>query len=364
MKFITIQKQQLQPKVVNIKSSAFYDSELNEVMETVDIQTLKEALRIPVQTINITVGKYITEVLLQTITPAYLRGSQITINGITFKPCTSNPQYFYSWTEKVPSSLPQHLKDAFKSFKLRDNLYQELVEWNQSRIKLAEEHSKFKWTFAEEFYKDIYKTFEHLRVQSPNKKTFFEANAELDFATWCPQAKPLTEAEQRNIDIINQQRYAQAFGLQSTEVQYSYRHRTTKHGTTEEITLVSDSDMENARTSASFMKHTNQQREGYTNNEGFEVFSWLNNSKSTITSHTKERENIQAIKWILNLPKETQEELLLPGWHFCPICNKLYHESEGCYTLDRNGNEITHVEEISFVPYNENHTDENEDCDD
>ena len=223
MKFITIQKQQLQPKVVNIKSSAFYDTELNEVMETVDIQTLKEALRIPVQTINITVSKYITEVLLQTITPAYLRGSQITINGIPFKPCTSNPQYFYSWTEKVPSSLPQHLKDAFKTFKLRDNLYQELVEWNQSRIKLAEKHSKFKWTFAEEFYKDIYKTFRHLRVQSPNKKTFFEANAELDFATWCPQAEPLTEAEQRNIDIINQQRYAQAFGLQSTEIQFSYR---------------------------------------------------------------------------------------------------------------------------------------------
>lgn len=364
MKFITIQKQELASKTINIKSNAFYDTDHQEVVETVDIQALQEALRIPPQAINITSKKYLTEVLLKTITPAYLRGSNITINNIPFKPCTSNPQYFYTWTTSVPSKLPQHLKEAYRSYQLRGDLYNELLAWNQKRIELAKEASKFKWHFAEQFYKDIYKTFHKtLRVQSPNKKTFFEATAELDFANWCPQAQPLTEAEERNLHIINTQNYNRAFGLQSTEIQFSYRHRTTKHGTTEEITLVSDADIHGAITSDAYMKHTNQQREGYVNDEGFEVFTWLNKSKTTVSSHTKERENILSIKWILSLPKNQQEELLLPGWHFCPVCNKLYHETEGCYTFDRNGNEIIHIEPVTFLSYNENHSEEDEDND-
>lgn len=364
MKFITIQKQALQPKVVNVHSKAAYIPEFMEVAETVDIQALKEALRIPVETINITTGRYLTEILLQTITPSYLRGSQITINGVAFTPCKVNPQYFYSWTDKIPSSLPQHLKDAYRNFSLRDNLYSELVTWNQSRIKLAEEHSKFKWSFAEEFYKDIFKALRNIQVQSPNKKTFFEANAELDFANWCPKATPLTEAEQRNIDIIDSLNYSRAFGLQSTEIEYSYKHRTTQHGTTEEITIISDSDIDNAKQSSAYMKHIGVEREGYTDDTGFTVYTWLSTSKSTTTSHVKERENIQAIKWILALPKETQEELLLPGWHFCPICNKLYHESKGCYGMNKDGTEVVHVEELTMLPYNENHDVEEDECND
>lgn len=360
MKFITIQKQQLEPKTINVKSTAYFDRDFNEVLETVNIENLKEILRIPPQNINITVGKYITEILLRTITPCYLRGSKIKINNIEFKPCKNNPQYFYSWIDKIPSSLPQHLKDAYKSFKLRDNLYQELVEWNQQRIQLAEKHSRFKWNFVEDFYKDIFKTFQNIRVQSPNKKTFFEATAELNFDNWCPKTQALSEAEQRNIDIIEQQHYARAFGLQITELQYSFRHRTTKHGTTEEITLVSDADINSATTSNSYSKHINQQQEGYVDDEGFKVFSWLTTTKLRATSHTKERENIKTIKWILNLPKSEQETFLLPGWHFCPVCNKLYYENEGCSTIDRNGNEIIHVEAVDFVPYNENHSDEEE----
>lgn len=365
MKFITIQKQDLQNNLVSIKSEASFDSELNQIIETVDIANLRDILRLPPKKIVITVNRCITEVLLQAITPSYLRGSQIVINNVAFEPCKSNPQYFYKWVEQIPSTLPQHLKDAYRAFKLRDELYQELVEWNQSRIRLAEEHSKFKWSFAETFYKEVFKTFHNTRVrtgnpkkpyctmvvQSPNQKTFYEAVAELAFESYCPQAKALSSDEQRNIDIINTQRYAQAFGLQDTTIDYAFRHRTTKHGTTDEITVVSGYDIENAITSDSYMRHTNQQREGYIGEDGFETFIWLSKSRNTVSSHVKERENIQTIKWILSLDKDTQKEFLAPGWHFCPICNKLYHENTGCYGKDKFGNEVVHVDEITFVPY-------------
>jgi hypothetical protein len=98
MKFILIQKQPLTNQNVKVTTKAFFDSEFNEVLETVDIDTLRETIKCPPQSISIEVrGRYLTEILIKTITPAYLRGSKITVNGVEFPSCQRNPQYFYQW---------------------------------------------------------------------------------------------------------------------------------------------------------------------------------------------------------------------------------------------------------------------------
>lgn len=353
MKFVLIKKQGLNPNIVKITTKAFFDRDYEEILETVDIDALKDAIKVPVQEIDIEVkGKYLTEVLIKAITPAYLRGTQIVVNGIKFPICKSNPQYFYIWQDKVPASLPEHLKEAFYSYKLRGDLYQELVAWNQSRIALATEKSKFKWSFAEDFYKELFKQLKPfgIRVCSPNKKTFYEAMAELDVEAYLKPQNPLTQEEQDFLFQADVNNYIRAFGLQDTSFRIGTHHRTTKHGTTEEPCIISSYDIEMAVTAQSFNRKDNREIEGYVDDEGFEVKSWNSASSSIVVSHQRERENIETLKWFLSLDKETQKEFLLPGWRFCPVCGKLYHELDGCYDGD-----ICHVKEIEVVPYNENH---------
>ena len=356
MKFILIQKQPLTNQNVKVTTKAFFDNEFNDVLETVDIDTLRETIKYPPQSISIEVrGHYLTEILIKTITPAYLRGSKITVNGVEFPTCQRNPQYFYQWQEKIPSTLPEHLKEAYKNFKLRGSLYQELVEWNQSRIAKATEASKFKWALAEDFYKQLYKSLtpQHIKVQSPNKKTFYEATAELDIENILKPQASLTDEEQFFLTEASVKNYIRAFGLQDTSVVIGTHHRTTPHGTTDEPILVSSQDIEASITASSFRRKDDRELEGYIDDNGFEVKQWNSSSSTVVDCPSKHRENIETLKWFLSQSKEVQEEFLMPGWHFCPVCGKLYHENEGCYDGD-----VCHIPEVEFVPYNENHGDE------
>lgn len=357
MKFVVIKKQGLTQNKVSVVSKAFFDKDFNEVLETVDISTLKDAIKLPPESIDITVkGRYLTEILIKTITPAYLRGTQIIVNGIKFPVCKSNPQYFYQWQDRVPSSLPEHLKQAYYSYKLRGELYQELVTWNQSRIAKATEASKFRWSLAEQFYKDLFKQLSStgIRVLSPNKKTFYEATAELDVEAYLQPQEALSKEESDFLFRADINNYIRAFGLQDTTFQIGVHHRTTPHGTTEEPCIISAYDIEMAVTAQSFNHKDGREVEGYINDDGFEVKSWNSASSSLVVSHQRERENIETLKFFLSLDRPTQEEFLMPGWHFCPVCGRLYNELDGCED---------HVEPIDFVPYNENHSDEDEDCD-
>lgn len=358
MKFVLIKKQGLNPNTIKITTKAFFDRDYEEIVETVDIDALKDTIKIPVQELDIDVkGKYLTEALIKAITPAYLRGTQIVINGIEFPICKANPQYFYIWQDKVPTSLPEHLKKAFYSYNLRGDLYQELVEWNQSRVTLATEKSKFKWGLAEEFYKELFKQLKPfgIKVCSPNKKTFYEATAELDIEAYLKPQAPLTKDEQDFLYMAEANQYIKAFGLQDTSFRIGIHHRTTKHGTTEEPCLVSEYDIEMAVSAQSFNRKDKREIEGFVDDEGFEVKSWNSTASSVVVSHQRERENIETLKWFLSLDKKTQEEFLLPGWKFCPVCGKLYHELDGCYS----GN-TCHVKEIEIIPYNENHDNDDE----
>lgn len=359
MKFILIQKQPLTNQNVKVTSKAFFDTDYNEVLETVNIDALRDTIKCPPQSINIEVkGRYLTEILIKTITPAYLRGTKITVNGIEFPVCSRNPQYFYQWQERIPSSLPEHLKEAYKSFRLRGNLYQELVEWNQSRIARATEASKFKWFLAEDFYKQLFKalTPAHIKVLSPNKKTFYEAMAELDVENVLRPQSALTDEEQSYLNFAEVNNYIRAFGLQDTSVMLGTHHRTTPHGTTDEPILISGYDIQQAVTASSFNRKDGRDLEGYIDDDGFEVKSWNSSHSYNVTLPAKQRENIETLKWFLSQPKDIQTEFLMPGWHFCPECGRLYHENEGCYDGD-----ICHIPEVEFVPYNENHSDEEDD---
>jgi hypothetical protein len=310
MKFVLIKKQQLEQTVVTITTNAHYDLNSQEVIETVDFGALTNALRIPPEHIVVYVkGNYLTEGLIKAITPCYLRGSLITINGIDFPRCTCNPQYFYVWQEKVPASLPAYLKDAYYNFKLRGELYNDLTAWNQARIAKANSYSKFKWSVAEDFYKTLYKTFlGKLKVLSPNKKTFFEATAELDVENWVKPSAPLSVEEQAFLNEYTANQYAKALGLQDVTIQLSTRHRITEHGVTDEPIVTCKQDIANGLVAGFFRNKTKS---------GDKLSSWNSTSSTYVVSHTKERENIETLRWYLSLPRETLEELLLPGWHFC-----------------------------------------------
>lgn len=354
MKFILIQKQPLTNQNVKVTSKAFFDTDYNEVLETVNIDALRDTIKCPPQSINIEVkGRYLTEILIKTITPAYLRGTKITVNGIEFPICSRNPQYFYQWQDRVPSSLPEHLKNAYRNYNLREALYQELVEWNQSRIARATEASKFKWFLAEDFYKQLFKSLPNIKVLSPNKKTFYEAMAELDIESILRPQSALTDEEQSYLNFAEVNNYIRAFGLQNTSVMLGTHHRTTPHGTTDEPILISAYDIQQAVTASSFNRKDGRELEGYVDDDGFEVKSWNSSHSAIVTLPAKQRENIETLKWFLSQPKDIQTEFLMPGWHFCPECGRLYHENEGCYDGD-----VCHVPEIEFVPYNENHSDE------
>ena len=59
MKFILIKKQGLNPNIVKITTKAFFDRDYEEILETVDIDALKDAIKVPVQEIDIEVkGKF------------------------------------------------------------------------------------------------------------------------------------------------------------------------------------------------------------------------------------------------------------------------------------------------------------------
>ena len=177
---------------------------------------------------------------------------------------------------------------------------------------------------------------------SPNKKTFFEATAELDVENWIKPSAPLSVKEEAFLNEYTANQYAKALGLQNTTIQLSSRHRITEHGVTDEPIVTCKQDIANGLVAGFFRNKTKS---------GDKLSSWNSTSSTYVVSHTKERENIETLRWYLSLPRETLEELLLPGWHFCPECGKLYHENEGC--LDNSNG--YHVEPIEFVPYNENH---------
>ena len=353
MKFVLITKQPLTDDVINVTSQAFFDQETDSVLETVNINVLKDFIKEPPKAINITlkpVSKkaklYFTEVLIRTITPAYLRGTVITVNGHTFEQCTRNPQYLYTWQDRIPSSLPSHLKQAYYDYKLRGKLYDELVAWNQSRISLAQNRSKFKWVLAEKFYKDLHKALavKGIKVQSPNQKTIFEYMAEKYLEDVTKPQAPLTLEESSYLNMANANNYIRAFGLQDCDVMVNTRHRKTAHGITEEPYLTNLHELEQTSTARFFnRKHA----------EDTPKTVWNSSTAFTITCPSKQRENIESLKWFLSQPQDIQELFLMPGWHFCPECGKLYHENDGCYE-----NDYCHVREITFVPYNENHDEE------
>ena len=341
MRFVILKKQLLANTHTTVTTTAHFDSFLNEVVETVPMDQVFDALKVPPKYLTINVkGKYLTEVLLRAITPCYLRGTEVIVNGIHFPVCTSNPQYLYIWQDQVPAKLPQHLKDAFYNYRLRGSLYNELVAWNQSRIQLATNKSKFKWELAENFYKSLFKTFYgKIKVLSPNKKTFFESTAELDLENWIPNANPLTQEEQTYLAWAETHQYLKALGLPDCSFQIGSQHRITSHGVTNEPILINKSDINAVLTASVFKKKVQS---------GDKSSVWKASSSRFVTSVAKQSENIQMLKWYLSLPTEELESLLLPGWHVCPECGSLYNEHEGCCS----------IEPIKFIPYNENHEEE------
>lgn len=159
----------------------------------------------------------------------------------------------------------------------------------------------------------------NFKVFSPNRKTFFEATAELAFDKDCSMYR--LKQGLRNLDAYEIQflrTYAPAYGVEIPTFKWRINSRKTEHGYTEEPEVCLASMTSNDWATVSY----DQRRE---NNLPYFV-------RQNLTVHECEnnkllRDAYFQLTWIM---KHLKDEGLMPGWKRCPKCHEIYREHEGC----------------------------------
>ena len=161
-----------------------------------------------------------------------------------------------------------------------------------------------------------------MKVFSPNKKTYFEATAELDFDRDVEEVRLQQGLRPLYADELGfLQKYARAYGVEIPKFQWKVNTRKTDHGYTEEPERVIG---------------------GMSNSDWAKViYDFRNASKGEILprnirqnltvreceSDRLLREAYFQLKWIMRNLKDSG---LMPGYKRCPECHEIYRESDGC----------------------------------
>jgi hypothetical protein len=189
------------------------------------------------------------------------------------------------------------------------------------RIDLCREYNKGDYTFAEQWLKELMKdTIIHgIKMYSPNKKTYYEAIAEVEFDKACDLyrlKKGLRGLNQEELMFLH--KFAPAYGIDIPTFKFKINSRKTDHGYTQEPEVAYSSmstydwsrvifDPRNDNNLPSFVRQGLNIRE-------------CENEKLL-------REAYFNLRWIM---KHLKDNGLMPGWKRCPHCHKLYKESQGC----------------------------------
>jgi hypothetical protein len=291
--------------------------------------------------VNFTV---IPEELLNRLTNQYLHGTKIYYirNRVVkvYQTKHAKPFYSYTWkpldlTAPVPKSLAEFTfryngkittyLDAIKTLTttryLPNEIWNALDTYSRAQIEKCREYNRGDYSLAEAWYKEFLKDgLNHgFKVFSPNKKTYFEAIAEIDFSKDCRMYQ-LKQGLRKlnNAELTFLRQYAPAYGVEIPTFKWKYNSRKTDHGYTEEpevcLTGMSSNDWvtvaydpRNANNLPSFVRQNL-------------VIHECENDKLL-------RDAYFQLTWII---KNLKDEGLMPGWKRCPVCHELYREHEGC----------------------------------
>lgn len=291
----------------------------------------------------------IPEQLLNRLTNQYLHGAQIEFTTPSRKFSkvyvvrNARPFFSYKWepldlSKPIPKSLAQFefkfngkmttylnaIKTLTSTRYLPNDIWVALDEYSKQQIDKCREYNKGEYSFAEDWFKELMKDCmqSNVKVFSPNKKTYYEAIAELDFERDCASAqladglRPLTEDE-----LLFLKRYASAYGVEVPTFQWKINSRKTDHGYTQEperiVGGMSNTDWSrviwdgrNAHKGNMLPKFV---RQGLTVRE-------YDNAKLL-------RDAYFQLQWII---KHLKDNGLMPGYKRCPKCHEIYKESDGC----------------------------------
>lgn len=188
----------------------------------------------------------------------------------------------------------------------------------QRRIEQCQAFNRGNYAAAERWYKRLMYDYMLMgrKVFSPNKKTWYEVTAEVDFARnvrnlQIPVEECITEDQ-----LLWLQHYAPAYGIEIPKFTYRINSRKTDHGWTEEpemcVTPMTDAEVQTC------------------------IYDYRNDNLPANVRKGLWKRSMDCPKFIkeaydsLKYLMQFGEEFLMPEWHICPICGDVYHEERGC----------------------------------
>jgi len=282
--------------------------------------------------------------LLSKLTHQYLHGANIILVNKKlkleqpYKLSKPNKFYAYSW---VPLDLTAPISRQLAEFKfvykgkrttylnaiktlnstrfLPNEIWNALDVYSRERIDKCRQLNKGNYELAEEWFKQLTKDglVYGFKVFSPNKKTYYEAMAEINFEksfeVLPDGCRPLTE-EELNFLKVNAPKY----GIEIQAFTWRINTRKTDHGYTAEperiYTMLSDGDYNRA-----YYDPRNNNNLPKNQRAGLTIKSYENQKLL--------REAYFELLWIM---KNLGNAGLDTNYHRCPKCHKVYNEYEGC----------------------------------
>lgn len=309
---------------------------------------------------HITIKNFVSipEALLNRLTNQYLHGAEIEFVtpsrsfDKTYQVRRSRPFYTYKWTPyDLSMPMPRSLAEFKIKFQGKETTYLDAVKtltsvryipnelwlaldaYSKAQIAKCRDYNRGDYDYAEQWFKELMKDCMHnnLKMFSPNKKTYFEAMAEIRFEKECEDTqlekglRPLN-----NYELAFLRYYAPAYGVEIPKFQWRINTRKTEHGYTEEPERVTGG-MSTEDWNRVIFDPRNE------NNLPMPVRQNLN-----IREYDNDkllRDAYFQLKWIM---KHLKDEGLMPGYKRCPKCHEIYRESEGC--------ECGYCQSVEFVP--------------
>lgn len=289
----------------------------------------------------------ISQDLITRLLNQYLHGAEIEFNTpykkFQFKSLAlSKPSVYYvyrfetlDFTQPIPKSLAEFefkVNDKVTTYKdyikkltniryIPNELWNAIDDYNRSKIEQCREFNKGDYSQAEQWLKDLMKeTIKHnIKMFSPNKKTYYEAIAEVEFDKACDEYRlkqGLRGLNQQELIFLH--KYAPAYGVDIPTFKWKVNSRKTDHGYTQEPEMVYC-----AMSTYDWNKIIFDPR----NKDNLPAFVRQGLNVRECENDKLLREAYFTLKWLM---KHLKDQALMPGWKRCPHCHKLYRESEGC----------------------------------
>lgn len=284
--------------------------------------------------------------LLNRLTTQYLHGAKIEFDtpkkhfSKVYSVAEPTQFYTYKWTEldlsaPIPRSLAEFrfeyngkettYLDAISSLHsthyLPNEIWTALDKYSQSRIDTCRQHNRGRYAYAEEWYKTLMRDCmdAHIKVYSPNKKTYFEVIADIDFEKDCADArlqKGLRSLSDAELAFLN--KYAKAYGVEVPTFKWRINSRKTEHGYTQEPERVycgmSHSDIERITYDPRNINNLPKNIR-----DGLRIQEYESNKLL--------RDAYYQLLWIM---KNLKDDGLMNDYHRCPKCHQIYREYDGC----------------------------------